>query len=354
MSDQSNTIVKQVTDARSQGKSLSIHGSGSHVFMLPEFKEAISLDMTAHTGIIDYQPTELTLQARSGTPVEEIAKTLAEKNQRLPTDFLSFSTRATLGGAVATGLTGCSRPFQGAIRDHVLGVMLVNGQAETVKGGGQVMKNVAGYDISRLMAGSRGTLGVMLDITLKVLPRSERMETRVFEMDENAALQHMNELAGKPLPVTAAIYLNGSLYLRLEGSDSGVAHAIKRIGGESLEQSPEFWQSINHQSHAFFSDTASLWRIIVPTTTPRLELETDHQTLIDWCGGQRWLKSEFLTADDYRHVENVGGYIEPFRGQQAVAPDSNLQPLQIRMQQRVKRAFDPDRIFNPILSVDTE
>lgn len=355
MSDQSKTIVEQVADTRAQGKSLSIHGSGSHTFMLPDFEEtALRLDMTTHSGIIDYQPTELILQARSGTPVTEIKEALAEKNQRLPTDFPNFNTQATLAGSVAIGLTGCSRPFQGAIRDHVLGVTLVNGLAETIKGGGQVMKNVAGYDISRLMAGSRGTLGVMLDITLKVLPRSERMETRVFDMDENTALQYMNELAGKPLPITATVYLGGSLYLRLEGSESGVAHAITRIGGEALEQSEGFWHSINNHNHAFFDDAQSLWRIIVPTTTAKLELETDHEVLIDWCGGQRWLKADTLGASDYQHLRNVGGYIEPFRGQQPDQPESNLQSLQIRMQQRVKQAFDPDRIFNPVLSVAPE
>lgn len=355
MSDQTKIIVEQVAGARSQGKSLSIHGSGSHNFMLADFREdALQLDMTAHNGIIDYQPTELTLQARSGTPVAEIEKALAEKNQRLPTDFLCFKAQSTLGGAVAIGLTGCSRPFRGAIRDHVLGVTLVNGQAETIKGGGQVMKNVAGYDISRLMAGSYGTLGVMLDVTLKVLPRSERIDTRVFEMEENAALQHMNELAGKPLPIAAAIYLDGSLYLRLEGSEAGVAHAISRIGGETLEQSAGFWQSINNHSHSFFDDAQSLWRIVVPTTTAKLELESDHQALIDWCGGQRWLKSDTLAASDYEHVRNVGGYIESFRGKPPHQPESNLQPLQIRMQQRIKQAFDPDRIFNPVLSIGSE
>jgi len=351
MSDHSKIIQQQIAEAVKQGKPLSIHGAGSHSFMLPDYTEAEIIDMTAHHGIIDYQPTELTVKARTGTTVAEIQQTLSEQQQRLATDFPLYDPASTLGGAVSIGYSGSSRPFHGAIRDHILGAGLINGAAEHINCGGQVMKNVAGYDISRLLAGSRGTLGAVLDITLKVLPLPEVQQTVTFEMDENSAIQSMNKMAGMSLPISACAFHDGQLYIRLEGTQSGVNHALKGLGGEVFSAAEKFWNSLQNQSHPFFSRSEPLWRIIVPATTPPLELESEHQTLLDWCGGLRWVHADEITQSDFMHISNMGGYIENHRGASATRPQDLMSELQRDMHKKIKQAFDPGAVFNPSLSI---
>ena len=352
--DNTQAIRQQIEQAIQQQRTLSIHGSKSHDFMLPEYAEPLSIDMTLHHGIIDYQPTELNIKARSGTPVRLIQQTLAERGQQLPTDFPLYAESATLGGAVAIAHSGSARPFQGAIRDHILGAGLIDGSAQPIQAGGQVMKNVAGYDISRLLAGSRGTLGPILDITLKVLPIPERQQTRVFAMDENQAIQTMNRWAGQSLPITACIYLEQQLYVRLQGTDSGIQQTSQTLGGESLTDSIKFWDSIQRQTHAFFAEGLPLWRVIVPSTTPQLELENHHRTLIDWCGGLRWVYASEISQADFIHISNVGGYLEGHTAARPTHPAELLSPLQQQMHRRIKQAFDPDWLFNPVLSVTRE
>jgi glycolate oxidase FAD binding subunit len=347
--DLTSELQQQLTAANEAGHPLSIHGSGSHGFMLPDYVEAQRLDLSAHRGIIDYQPTELTLKARAGTPLDEIRAALNEQNQSLPTDFPQFSPAATLGGALAIGHSGSGRPFRGAIRDHILGATLLNHRAEVIVCGGQVMKNVAGYDVSRLIAGSRGSLGPILDITVKVLPKPEAHATLVFEFDEDRAIRRMNHWAGKPLPISAAVFHDGRLMLRLQGTESGVNSAIEEHGGETLDDDEAWWRDIQQQDHPFFNDQQPLWRIVVPSSTPTLELEGEHQSLIDWCGGLRWVHSDEITQADFIHVSNMGGYIEAFRGATPTDPASLMTPLQRKMHGRVKQAFDPDGRFNPKL-----
>lgn len=306
--------------------------------------------MTRHQGILDYQPTELIIKARAGTTITEVQKTLAQSQQRLATDFPAYSPSATLGGAVAMGHTGSGRPFQGAIRDHILGVGLINGSAEILTCGGQVMKNVAGYDISRLLAGSRGTLGPVLDITLKVIPLAEQQITLVFELEENHAIQSMNTMASLSLPVTASCYYDQKTFIRLEGSESGLSQARQNIGGEELPESEKFWASIQQQSHEFFNVPHPIWRIIVPASTPELELEHKQQSLIDWCGGLRWIHAEKITQSDFIHITNMGGYIESHSGAQPTNPADLMTPLQKQMHSKIKKAFDPENLFNPALS----
>jgi glycolate oxidase FAD binding subunit len=351
MSDNSKNFQQQVEQALKNNTALSIHGARSHHFLLGDYAEAEVIDMTSHHGIIDYQPSELTLTARAGTPLNDIRAALAEQHQRLPTDFPQQRDDATLGGAVAIGHSGSGRPFLGAIRDHVLGVHLLTGSGETVRCGGQVMKNVAGYDVSRLLAGSRGTLGIMLDITLKVLPAPEQQITLAFDMDENAAIRHMNELAGRSLPINACAYVDGQMLLRLEGTQSGIAAAQQKLGAEWLPDSPALWDSLQRQTHEFFTPEQALWRIIVPATAPRLELENEHQSLIDWCGGLRWIHADEITQSDFIHISNLGGYLENYRGATPTRPQDLMTPRQRDMQQRIQRAFDPANIFNPQLSV---
>jgi len=348
--DNTKTIQEQVSQAVSNKQPVSIHGSGSHHFMQSDFSEQQKIDLLQHHGIIDYQPTELTLKARTGTPIIEIQQTLSEQNQRLATDFPIHEKSATLGGAVAIGYTGSGRPYQGAIRDHILGAGMINGFAELINCGGQVMKNVAGYDVSRLLAGSRGTLGPILDITLKVLPSAERQQTLVFELDENQAIQTMNKMAGLSLPITASAFFQQKMFVRLEGTDSGIKQASQALGGELLDDSKKFWGSLQQQTHDFFNVNHPLWRIIVPATTPELELEFQHTSLIDWCGGLRWIHADKITQSDFIHISNMGGYIESFTSEQPTSPADLMTTLQKQMHTNIKKAFDPDGLFNPAIS----
>ena len=348
--DNSTLIREQVEQALSEQTPLCIHGAQSHHFMLPIYSEPSTIDMTQHHGIIDYQPTELNIKARAGTRISDIQQALAEQNQRLPTDFLRCAPDSTLGGSVAIGYTGSSRPFQGAIRDHILGAGLINGSAEILKCGGQVMKNVAGYDISRLLAGSRGTLGPILDITLKVLPAPETRQTLIFEYKENQAIQAMNQLAGQSLPISACAYLDRRCLIRLEGTESVVNWASQKLGGETLSDATAFWDSIQQQTHPFFQSTHPIWRVIVPATSNKLELEKHHQTMIDWCGGLRWVYADEITQSDFMHISNLGGYIESYRATTPTQPADMMTPLQKQMHRQIKAAFDPAQVFNPALS----
>lgn len=349
-SDHAQNIQQQIEQALSAQQSMSIHGGGSHDFMLPDYREPLSIDMRQHHGVIDYQPSELTVKVRAGTTLQQLSQVLAEGKQRLPTDIPAYSDDATIGGALAIGHSGSGRPFLGALRDHVLGVGMLNGHGKLLNCGGQVMKNVAGYDVSRLLVGSRGTLGLILDITFKVLPIPEMQHSLVFEMAENQAIEAMNRLAGRSLPISAAAFVEGRLVLRLEGTSSGIAQACEKLGGETLTDGEAFWQQIQQQRHAFFTDQQPLWRIVVPSATPRLELENEHRSLTDWCGGLRWIHSEQITQSDFIHVSNVGGYIEQHRGGQPSPPTSLMSKLQKQMHHRLKLAFDPDNRFNPALS----
>ena len=348
--DNTIPIREQVEQALADNTPLSIHGSRSHDFMLADYALPNSIDMTTHHGIIDYQPSELNIKARAGTRVADIQQLLAEQHQRLPTDFMRCAPTSTLGGSVSIGHTGSARPFQGAIRDHILGAGLINGAAEVLKCGGQVMKNVAGYDVSRLLTGTRGTLGPILDVTLKVLPIAESQHTLMFESDENQAIQAMNQLAGQSLPLSACIYLDQQLYIRLEGTESVVNWARQQLGGEILHQASQFWDSIQQQTHAFFQSSHPLWRVIVPATSNRLELENHHHSLIDWCGGLRWVYASEITQSDFIHISNLGGFIENYRAARATHPAELMSSLQKQMHRRIKTAFDPQHIFNPALS----
>lgn len=348
--DLTQQLQQQIEHSISAKKSLSIHASGSHQFMLDDYQEDHTLDMTQHCGVIDYQPTELTLRARSGTRISELRQLLAQNNQGLATDIPIYTDNTTLGGTIAIGHSGSGRPFRGAIRDHVLGATLINGYAELITCGGQVMKNVAGYDVSRLLCGSRGTLGPILDITLKVLPLPQTQITLCFELDEDAAIRSMNQMAGQALPITAAVFYQGTMMIRLQGTESGVRHAQQNIGGEALPQDQEFWDSIQQQTHPFFSQAEALWRIIVPSSASKLELENEHQSFIDWCGGLRWIHSDAITQSDFIHVQNLGGYIEGHKGAPATQPSSLMDKMQTAMHRKIKHAFDPELRFNPKLS----
>ena len=343
MADRTAELREQVLHARAANRPLELRGGSSKRFYGgPPRGEPLWL--AEHRGVVNYEPRELVLTARAGTPLEEIEALLAEAGQMLPFDPPAYRAGATLGGVVAAGLSGSRRPYAGAVRDFVLGVELINGKGEVLRFGGEVMKNVAGYDVSRLMCGALGTLGVLLQVSLKVLPRPETEVTLIQERGAAEAIELMNRWAAQPLPLSASCFDGLHLYLRLSGTPTAVAAGCARLGGERLEKGA-FWRDLDGHRHAFFDTDEPLWRLSVPPTAPWVELPG--KQLIDWGGAQRWLVSAAPVAEIRRAAEGLGGTATAFRGgdrEQAFHP---LAPPLARLHRHLKRAFDPQGIFNP-------
>jgi len=257
-----------------------------------------------------------------------------------------FAATTTLGGAIATGLSGPRRPWCGAARDFVLGTRVINGKGESLRFGGQVIKNVAGYDLSRLIAGSLGTLGLITEVSLKVLPRPDCEYTLTQVCDQAEALRRFTDWSGRPLPLSAACWHDDHLYLRLSGNEDSLRYAQHQLGDGLLETRPDWWNSIRDQQHPFFNRPDPLWRLSLPPATPPLAIDGDW--FIDWAGAQRWLYSH-ARPEQIRHlVASVGGHATLFR----YAPeDINVfQPLPaplLKLHQRIKQAMDPAGILNP-------
>ncbi len=345
MSELQSIIQEQVQAAAASGTPLSVQGNNSKSFYGRRTGgEVVSVNQ--HQGIIDYTPSELVISARAGTTLTELESVLEEQGQMLAFEPAHFGNNATIGGTIACALSGPRRPYAGAARDFVLGVNCINGKGEWLRLGGQVMKNVAGYDVSRTLTGSLGTLAIMLDIHLRVLPRPETEITVQQTCDADIAIERCNALAGQPLPVSAACYLDGHLTIRLSGMEQGVQAAAASIGGETLESAARFWQQLREHQLAFFSGEKPLWRLSVPPATAPLPLEG--ATLLDWGGAQRWLRSE-QAADTIRSISgSAGGHATLFRGgdpgDEVFHP---LQPQLLALHQRLKQTFDPAGILNP-------
>ena len=282
-------LIKKIQYAAAHSQTLVIRGSGSKAFYGGE-SHGTALNITTHRGIIDYAPSELVLTARAGTPLSEIEQLLHEHNQMLAFEPPHFGAGATLGGGIASGLSGPRRPYSGAVRDFVLGVGMLDGQGQQLKFGGQVMKNVAGYDVSRLMTGSLGTLGVLLDVSLKVLPLPAAALSLRFACDQQAAIQRMNVWAGQALPLSATCWQDQQLTIRLEGTQRALQSAHGKLGGELLANDTAFWNDIREQRAAFFQSPLPLWRLSVPGTAAPLKLEGEQ--LIEWGGALRGLHSD--------------------------------------------------------------
>ncbi len=269
MGDQNDAgaeLEERLLGAAAQGTPLDIVGGGSKSF-LGRITHGERFEVSAHRGIVSYEPTELVLTARAGTPLTEIEATLADSGQMLAFEPPHFGARATLGGTVAGALSGPRRPYAGAVRDFVLGVKVLSGEGRTLSFGGQVMKNVAGYDVSRLMVGAMGTLGVLLEISLKVLPLPAQTATLGFALDAAAAIERMNAWAAKPVPLSGACHHKDMLHVRLSGTAGGVAEALERLGGDVVEDG-RLWQSLREHQLEHFDGDARLWRLSVPPATP--------------------------------------------------------------------------------------
>ncbi len=304
------------------------------------------LAVAEHRGIVHYEPSELIITARAGTPLAEIENTLAAHNQMLPFEPPHFGPTATLGGAIACGLSGPRRPYAGAARDFVLGVKIINGRGEILKFGGEVMKNVAGFDVSRLMTGALGTLGLLLEISLKVLPKPQHEITLAFACKAQEALVHITEWSGQTVPLSGACHDGARLYVRLSGSKSGVTASQQKLGGEVVADGEQFWRQVREHQHDFFKGDALLWRFSVPPAAPLLNLPG--RLFIDWGGAQRWLKNP-LPADVIRAAAaKLGGHVTLFRGGERIGQVFHpLSPALLALHKRLKNVFDQHGIFNP-------
>ncbi|MEW6354534.1 MAG: glycolate oxidase subunit GlcE, partial [Pseudomonadota bacterium] len=303
-------LQERVREAFARRAPLQISGGGSKNFY-GRAPSGAPLQVGAHRGVIHYLPTELVITARAGTPLTEIETLLAEHRQMLPFEPPHFGPNATLGGAVACGLSGPRRPYSGALRDFVLGVKIINGKGDILRFGGQVMKNVAGFDVARLMAGALGTLGVLLEVSLKVLPRPEQEITLRRPDTAEQALRRMNAWAGQPLPLSAACFDGAHLYVRLSGTEGGLRAAREAIGGDPVPDGASFWEKLREQELRFFSDAARLWRLSLPPAAPPLHLPGEW--FIDWGGAQRWLKNPLPAEVIRATAARLGGHATLFR-----------------------------------------
>ena len=358
MNDFESASAAAIHSAAASGKRLSLRGGGSKSFYgRPESGGALVLDLRANDGIVDYEPTELVVTVRGGTPLSLLESTLSECGQMLAFEPPSFGDAATVGGMVACGLSGPRRAAAGALRDFVLGMTIMDGRGELLRFGGRVMKNVAGYDVSRLMAGSMGTLGIILDVSLKTLPVPAAEETLRFEMPEAKAVEMLNRWGGQPLPISASSWCDGEVHLRLSGAKAAVASACTKLGGERIPagEALAHWTTLREQRHGFFAGIPlaerSLWRISLPSTTSVNALDRiAGEQLVEWGGALRWVAS----GADARTVREVaasaGGHATLFRATpDRRAADGVFQPLSpamLAIHRRLKSTFDPQGLFN--------
>ena len=345
MTDITHALIARVKQASHDGTALQIIGGCSKQFM---GRESIGdpISLSEHRGIISYEPIELVLTARAGTPLHEIKDALAEHNQCLAFEPPTFNGKATLGGTLACHLSGPARPWSGSIRDHVLGVRLINGRAEALRFGGQVMKNVAGYDVSRMQAGAMGTLGIITEVSLKVMPKPAATVTIKQEMDAATAIENMNRLSGQSKPLTGACWFDNHLYLRLAGARSAVDSTVSQWQGAALDDSDAFWSTLREQQLDYFLDATSLWRFSVKSSATHML--PDEDWLIDWGGAQRWLRGDFATGKLEALAEAAGGQVSLYRGGDRSQEVFHTQPEALqKIHQRLKHAFDPNGVFNP-------
>jgi glycolate oxidase FAD binding subunit len=344
-------IQEHIREAASRGAALCIRGGGSKDFYGNQPRGEI-LDARALAGVVAYEPTELVMTARGGTLLAEIQEILHKENQILAFEPPHFGAQATLGGCVAAGLSGPRRTSAGSVRDAMLGAKILDGRGQLLAFGGQVMKNVAGYDVSRLLAGSLGTLGVLVEVSLKVLPRPAQELTQRFEMPQAKALEALRRWGGRPLPISASAWRDGELAVRLSGAASAVRSAAQSLGGESVpaEEAARFWAGVREQTDPFFAGEAPLWRLSLPSQAPEVDLPGAQ--LLEWGGALRWLRAGEHPGTDAAAVRaaaaRAGGHATLFRApdkpQGAFAP---LTPLLARLHRDLKRAFDPAGILNP-------
>jgi glycolate oxidase FAD binding subunit len=346
-------LSDRIRSARARHVALDIRGGSTKTFY-GEMPRGEPLDVRGLSGISSYEPSELVVTVRAGTPLGELEAALAERDQCLPFEPPRFAPGGTVGGMVAAGLAGPARAASGAMRDYVLGLTLLNGRGELLTFGGQVMKNVAGYDVSRMMVGSWGVLGVICEVSLKVLASRSAVATLYFDCDEKRALHELSRWNAMPLPLHASAWHEGCLRVRLAGARAAVRGACERLGGSQLESeaAADWWTSVRDQTHPFFglSDTdlaagECLWRLSIPATAPPLALPGCE--FVEWGGAQRWWRTHAAPAEMRAAAARVGGHATLVRAADkspgAFAPVGDAL---MRIHRSLKDSFDPDRIFN--------
>ena len=377
MEAQLNTLVDAVRQAAADGRTLRLRGGGSKDFWGQSLTGEV-LDTRAYRGIVSYEPSELVVTVRCGTPLAELEAVLAEKGQCLAFEPPHFGGGTTVGGMVAAGLSGPARATAGALRDYVLGARFINGLGEHLTFGGQVMKNVAGYDVSRLMAGSWGTLGLITEVSLKVLPVAPAEATLMcVGLSQKTALDLLHRWGGQPLPLNASAWVRDTtaqavadvLFVRLRGAVAAVQSATTRMMADAVAQGAQVtvvdnseaaddWRASGEQSLPFFEAPAldaCLWRLSVPQTAPVLDVPgLDHPAqYIEWQGAQRWLWAPASAALPLRELaQAVGGHATLFRASAAHAEldkvagvNTPLDAVQDRIQRQLQQQFDPKGVF---------
>ncbi len=362
-------LQDQIAAARCAQQTLRIRGGGTKDFYGNALGAFAVLDTRSHSGITSYEPSELVVTVKAGTPLAELEAALAEKNQYLPFEPPSFSAGGTVGGMVASGLSGAARASVGSVRDHILGVQILNGAGEILNFGGTVMKNVAGYDVSRLMAGSMGTLALITEVSLKVLPIPLADATIGFDIDQTAALKLMNQWRAQPLPINSTAWVpshatrggKDGLFVRLRGANAAVQSAsellMSRDGGYAipLEHSASEWLLATNLQLPFFSPPAPdlcLWRLSISATAPTLELP--HLQYVDWQGAQRWLWARATEQSALQAIASkAGGHACLFKsstsGLEADKVGGSFQPLApvlAKINQGLRVQLDPHQVFN--------
>ena len=344
-----DALTDKLRKAIELGRPLRIRGGGTKDFY-GQLLHGDVLDTRPLAGVTAYEPSELVVTVGAGTPLADVHALLAERQQHLPFEPPQFGRTGTVGGMVAAGLAGPARASAGGVREHVLGVQMLNGKGELLRFGGQVMKNVAGYDVSRLMAGALGTLGVIVEVSLKVLPLPPAECTLVFELSETSARQQLNRWGGQPLPLNASCWADGHLAVRLRGAQAAVAAAARSMGGQALapERAERQWPALRDQALPFFrlAPGEALWRASVPDTATPLNLGP---TLVEWHGAQRWIKATPADAPVVREAAaRAGGHATLFRGGDGSVPVFTPLPEPLaRIHAQLKREFDPAGILNP-------
>ena len=349
MNDIAQQLQAKVEQAYKDKTPLVINGGGSKSFYGNPCDGKI-LAVGEHKGIVEYEPKELVVTVRAGTSLKELQQTLADGGQMLPFEPPGFGDTATIGGTIACGFSGPRRPFAGSARDFVLGCKVLTGKGEVIEFGGKVIKNVAGYDVSRLMTGALGTLGVLLEVSLKVSPLPEQEVTLAMSAHAGESIDIMNARAGQPLPLTAASYDGEAVIMRLSGTEAGIKAARKKIAGDELQYGAQYWQQLNEQEHFFFGDDFPLWRLSLAPATLHLGIPGDW--LFDWAGALRWLKTDLPPRDVRDAVAAEGGHATLFRNreyweqQQPFSVFHPLPPTLMAIHRKLKQAFDPEKILN--------
>ena len=350
MSDFIDDLCKRVElAARNKTQLRPVGGGTKHFYGGPLQGEEV--DMRPWAGIVEYEPTELVITVKPGTRLAEVEAALAAQKQELAFEPPRLGANGTIGGAIASGLAGPARLSKGGVKDYVLGCTLLDGKGQLLHFGGVVMKNVAGYDVARVIPGSMGTLGVVTELSIKVMPVAPAEASLQFDMDVNKAISQSNLWLSKPLPISATFFDNGTLTVRLRGASAAVQAALKNMGGQEMDtqQAQAFWTGVRDQQHHFFNGEGDLWRLAVPPTT--VDLAMPGQSVHEWGSGLRWLRVDpGVTAEQIRATaKRVGGHATLYRtSKESSRIHAFQQPdaVMLKLQRRLKEQFDPAGVFS--------